>query len=146
MHPLQLSGISFPSSPYADPVSLELQTSNCYHLSVDTSKANGFAWNVVLCLSFSECSYLRFRPYHGEIPKSFVNCSFLNVLKLDQNQLTGQILSQISNLDRSKFLNVFDNQLSGLVPVFSKTTTKFTDESFANNKELCGGPLEPFPK
>ena len=33
-----------------------------------------------------------------------------------------------------------------MVPVFSKTTTKFIAESFANNKELCGGPLEPCPK
>ena len=84
--------------------------------------------------------------FSGEIPKSFVNCSFLNVLKLDQNQLTGQIPSQISDLDRLKFFNVSKNQLSGLVLVFNKTTTKFTTMSFANNKELCGGSLEPCPK
>ena len=56
--------------------------------------------------------------FSGEIPKSFVNCSYLNVLKLDNNQLFGEIPPQIGNLNRLNVLNVSNNQLSGLVPVF----------------------------
>ena len=36
------------------------QTSYCRHLTMDTSKTNGFVWNVALCLSLIEC---QFYPY-----------------------------------------------------------------------------------
>ncbi|KAE8009817.1 hypothetical protein FH972_006229 [Carpinus fangiana] len=59
---------------------------------------------------------LSYNSFSGEIPLSLANCSHLNVLKLDHNQLAGP------------------------VPVFTSTSVA-TAESYANNLGLCGGPL-----
>ncbi|KAJ0110358.1 hypothetical protein Patl1_03175 [Pistacia atlantica] len=48
----------------------------------------------------------------GIIPENLANCSYLNTLKLDHNQFTGQIPAQLGQLD-----------------------------DFANNRALCGKPL-----
>ena len=81
--------------------------------------------------------------FSSEIPKCFANCSYLNVLKLNNNQLSREILTQIGNLDHLNVPIVSNNQLLRLVPVFGSTA--ITAESFANNKNLCGKPLEPCP-
>ena len=81
--------------------------------------------------------------FSSEIPKCFANCSYLNGLKLNNNQLSREILTQIDNLNHLNVPIVSNNQLLGLVPVFGSTA--ITAESFANNKNLCGKPLEPCP-
>nr|POF21173.1 putative inactive leucine-rich repeat receptor-like protein kinase [Quercus suber] len=67
-----------------------------------------FPFDIAELLQYVTSLDLSANKFSGEIPKSIGNCSYLNVLKLDNNQLIA--------------------------------------ESFANNKKLCGGPLEPCPK
>uniref|UniRef100_A0A2N9I9W7 Integrase catalytic domain-containing protein n=1 Tax=Fagus sylvatica TaxID=28930 RepID=A0A2N9I9W7_FAGSY len=74
--------------------------------------------------------------FSGEIPESIANCTYLNVLKLDNNQLTGEIPPKIGLLNRLKIFNVSNNK--GLCGCFN-----FQVDSYANNKGLCVGPLEP---
>ena len=89
--------------------------------------------------------------FSGEIPESIANCTYLNILKLDHNQLTGEIPPKIGlNLSRLKTFDVSNNQLTGLVPLFECTQNQLKHgcvivqaDSYANNKGLCGGPLEP---
>ncbi|KAM4105674.1 hypothetical protein ACB094_04G009700 [Castanea mollissima] len=95
-------------------------------------------------LSYITSLDLSVNKFSGEIPKSIGNCTYLNVLKLDNNQLTGEIPPEMSKLERLKLLNVSNNQLSGSVPVFDSGL--IIAESYANNKKLCGGPLEPCSK
>ncbi|KAF8394000.1 hypothetical protein HHK36_020202 [Tetracentron sinense] len=80
----------------------------------------------------------------GEIPLSIAYCSYLNVLKLDNNRLTGQIPLQLSELSRLKTFSVANNHLSGQVPTFVNATVG--PESYVNNPELCGNPLDPCKK
>ena len=83
---------------------------------------------------------LSFNNFSGEIPKSIVNCTDLYLLRLDNNQLTGLIPPEIGQLQLTKF-SVANNLLSGPVPVFSNPIIHA--ESYANNRGLCGAPLEP---
>ena len=83
---------------------------------------------------------LSFNNFSGEIPKSIVNCTDLYLLRLDNNQLTGLIPPEIGQLQLTKF-SVANNLLLGPVPVFSDPIIHA--ESYANNRGLCGAPLEP---
>ena len=53
----------------------------------------------------------------GKIRKSFSNCSYLNVLRLDHNQLTGEIPPELGLLNCIKVFSVSDNSLS-VVSIF----------------------------
>ncbi|PON46682.1 LRR domain containing protein, partial [Parasponia andersonii] len=77
----------------------------------------------------------------GEIPKSLANCSYLNLLKLDHNRLTGNLPHELRLLSRIKQFTVASNLLSGQVPDFHRVD--ITSDSYANNTQLCGGPLGP---
>ncbi|PON83298.1 Tyrosine-protein kinase [Trema orientale] len=79
--------------------------------------------------------------FSGEIPKGLANCSYLNVLKLDHNRLTGNVPEELRLLSRINQFTVANNILSGQVPDFN--TSHITSESYANNPQLCGGPLGP---
>ncbi|PON46687.1 Tyrosine-protein kinase [Parasponia andersonii] len=79
--------------------------------------------------------------FSGEIPKGLANCTYLNVLKLDHNRLTGNMPEELRLLSRIKEFTVANNILSGQVPDFN--TSDITSESYANNPQLCGGPLGP---
>ncbi|GMY32965.1 probably inactive leucine-rich repeat receptor-like protein kinase At5g48380 [Fagus crenata] len=83
---------------------------------------------------------LSFNNFSGEIPKSIVNCTHLYLLRLDNNQLTGLIPPEIGQLQLTNF-SVANNLLSGPMPVFSNLS--FPAECYANNRGLCGAPLEP---
>ncbi|KAL5703462.1 hypothetical protein ACHQM5_028552 [Ranunculus cassubicifolius] len=79
--------------------------------------------------------------FSGEIPLNLSECKFLNILKLDNNRLTGQIPLKIGTLDRLKQFSVTNNLLSGQIPQFANGS--IPAENFANNRGLCGKPLDP---
>ncbi|KAH7546228.1 hypothetical protein FEM48_Zijuj01G0178200 [Ziziphus jujuba var. spinosa] len=54
------------------------------------------------------------------------------------------LMKELGELHRIKSFSVADNLLSGPVPVF--INANFTNESYANNQHLCGGPLDPCSK
>ncbi|KAI5574654.1 hypothetical protein BDE02_10G158400 [Populus trichocarpa] len=85
---------------------------------------------------------LSFNNFSGGIPQNFSNCSFLNDLKLDNNRLTGKIPLEFGLLDRIKVFTVTNNLLSGQIPTFIHNIPA---DSFANNLDLCGKPLNPCP-
>ncbi|XP_061974641.1 probably inactive leucine-rich repeat receptor-like protein kinase At5g48380 [Populus nigra] len=82
---------------------------------------------------------LSFNNFSGEIPKNLSNCSFLNDLHLDNNRLTGKIPLEFGLLDRIKVFTVTNNLLSGPIPSFIHNN--IPADSFANNLDLCGKPL-----
>jgi len=82
---------------------------------------------------------LSFNSFSGEIPSSIADCHYLNDLKLDNNNLAGHIPPQIGQLDRIKVFTVTNNRLSGPVPNFIHN---IPEDSFGNNKGLCGKPLK----
>ena len=52
----------------------------------------------------------------GKIRKSFSNCSYLNVPRLDHNQLTGEIPPELGLLNCIKVFSVSNNSLRVLFP------------------------------
>ncbi|XVE72646.1 hypothetical protein DITRI_Ditri11bG0054700 [Diplodiscus trichospermus] len=80
--------------------------------------------------------------FSGVIPTNLSNCSFLNILKLDHNKLTGQIPAELGLLGRMKTFSVANNLLTGQIP---NLLAKFSADSFENNQELCGKPLDSCP-
>jgi hypothetical protein len=82
---------------------------------------------------------LSFNNFSGEIPQNLANCSFLNDLKLDNNRLTSKIPPEFGLLDRIKVFTVTNNLLSGPIPSFIHNN--IPADSFANNLDLCGKPL-----
>ncbi|XP_030940251.1 probably inactive leucine-rich repeat receptor-like protein kinase At5g48380 [Quercus lobata] len=83
-------------------------------------------------------SNLSINRFSGEIPKNFVNCSYLNVLKLDKNQLTGEVPPELGIPGRIKTFGVSNNMLPGVVPYF--VDANVLADCFANNKELSQTP------
>ncbi|KAL5054443.1 hypothetical protein RYX36_035125 [Vicia faba] len=102
----------------------------------------------------------------GQFPRGIVNCSSLTGLDLSNNELSGTIPSDISNLFQyvttidlsyNKFtgeipidlanctyLNVLkldNNMLSGEIPKELAQLTRLKEISVANNDGLCGGPV-----
>ena len=78
--------------------------------------------------------YLSINRFSGEIPNNFVNCSYLNVLKLDQKQLIGEIPPELGIPSHIKTFGVSNNILSGVVPYF--VDANVLANCLANNKEL----------
>uniref|UniRef100_R7WDT8 Leucine-rich repeat-containing N-terminal plant-type domain-containing protein n=1 Tax=Aegilops tauschii TaxID=37682 RepID=R7WDT8_AEGTA len=81
--------------------------------------------------------------FAGEIPESIANLAYLNVLKLQHNELSGQIPEWFSMLNRLTTFIVADNFLSGPIPTFAHY---FSPLYFAGNRELCGAPLDECPR
>lgn len=71
----------------------------------------------------------------GQIPEDLANCSYLNTLILDDNNLSGGIPYKFSNLQRLKKFSVANNDLSGRVPSFNYGLVL----DFGGNSGLCGG-------
>ncbi|KAM4113584.1 hypothetical protein ACJW30_04G006800 [Castanea mollissima] len=111
-------------------------------LNLSNNKLSGpLPFDIAELVPFVTILDLSGNNFSGEIPKNIVNCSYLNVLKLDHNQLTGQIPPELGLLSRIKAFSVSDNMLSGVVPNLGYSNIQA--DSFANNKGLCGGPLNP---
>ncbi|BBH09941.1 hypothetical protein Prudu_022598 [Prunus dulcis] len=78
--------------------------------------------------------------FTGQIPLQLSNCSYLIVLKLDNNKFSGTIPPELGQLSKIYTFSVANNQLSGQVPNFNNPS--ITVDSYANNPGLCGKPLE----
>lgn len=79
--------------------------------------------------------------FNGEIPPSLGNCSYLTSLRLDNNMLSGHIPQELGQLQRIRNISFANNNLSGPLPLFRDGVT--SAEAYANNTQLCGGPLPP---
>ncbi|KOM31176.1 hypothetical protein LR48_Vigan01g073100 [Vigna angularis] len=66
---------------------------------------------------------LSYNKFNGSIPPTLANCTYLNSLRLDHNKLSGHIPQEL-----------------GSVPLFFQDISSV---DYANNGELCGGPLPP---
>ena len=58
-------------------------------------------------------------------------------MQLQNNNLTGTLLSELSTLSNLEYLNVSDNQLSGGIPTAFTALTALTSFNFDNNAGLC---------
>ncbi|EYU23030.1 hypothetical protein ABFS82_11G046500 [Erythranthe guttata] len=81
---------------------------------------------------------LSFNRFAGPIPFSVNNLTHLTGLFLQNNAFTGKIPS-IAPPGLTDF-NVSNNRLNGSIP---SALAKFPASAFANNLQLCGGPLPP---
>ncbi|KAG4999443.1 hypothetical protein JHK87_020515 [Glycine soja] len=78
----------------------------------------------------------------GEFPRGLRGCSsYLNSLRLDNNMLSGHIPQELGQLQRIRNISFANNNLSGPLPLFRDGVT--SAEAYANNTQLCGGPLPP---
>ncbi|GKV06067.1 hypothetical protein SLEP1_g17998 [Rubroshorea leprosula] len=76
----------------------------------------------------------------GPIPSSLGNLHNLESLDLSSNNLTGNIPQQLGGLNFLAVLNLSHNQLEGRIPKGNQLQT-FSEDSFKDNKGLCGAPL-----
>ncbi|KAM0018097.1 putative protein kinase RLK-Pelle-LRR-III family [Helianthus debilis subsp. tardiflorus] len=77
----------------------------------------------------------------GEIPSDFSNLNFLTTLYLDHNNFSGNIPSSFSTLS---YLTTFDVSYNKLVGPIPPSLSKFPEDAFSNNSNLCGPPLFPW--
>uniref|UniRef100_A0A8R7TZ08 Uncharacterized protein n=1 Tax=Triticum urartu TaxID=4572 RepID=A0A8R7TZ08_TRIUA len=68
--------------------------------------------------------------------------TYLDILNLQHNQLSGQIPPQFDLLIRLTAFNVAENLLSGPIPSLLQN---FSASKFAGNQGLCGAPLDDCP-
>ncbi|XP_022543002.1 probably inactive leucine-rich repeat receptor-like protein kinase At5g48380 [Brassica rapa] len=111
--------------------------------SLDLSRNNfsgALPSNIASLIPFVTTLDLSYNQFSGEIPTGLLNVTFLNTLMLQHNQFTGQLPPQLASLQRLKQFSVADNHLIGPVPKFNEAY--FGSESFANNTDLCGLPME----
>ncbi|EOA13866.1 hypothetical protein CARUB_v10026969mg [Capsella rubella] len=122
-----------------------LAVKNCSDLvGLDLAK-NNFSGplppNLVSMIPLVTSLDLSYNSFSGEIPASVSNVTFMNSLMLQHNQFTGQIPPDLAKLARLKTFSVANNLLEGPIPTF-KRSLKIGVESFANNSDLCGKPLD----
>ncbi|KAJ4908279.1 putative inactive leucine-rich repeat receptor-like protein kinase [Raphanus sativus] len=86
----------------------------------------------VSCWNDVENKDLSYNQFSGEILASLWNITFLNCLTLPPD---------LASLKRLNQFSVAYNQLIGPVPEFNNSSD-FGLESFANNKGLCGPPMD----
>ncbi|KAK4479171.1 hypothetical protein RD792_014682 [Penstemon davidsonii] len=76
--------------------------------------------------------------FSGPLPFSLANLTHLTGLFLQNNGFSGRIPS--IDLPSLADFNVSNNRLNGSIP---NSLARFPSSSFANNLDLCGGPLPP---
>ncbi|ONI12411.1 hypothetical protein PRUPE_4G163200 [Prunus persica] len=83
----------------------------------------------------------------GDIPTEVGQLQLLRKLNLDSNKFSGVIPNQISNLTNLELLNLSRNHLSGTIPSSlgpiptSTQLQSFNASAFEGNPKLCGAPL-----
>ncbi|MCO5581069.1 hypothetical protein L7F22_034945 [Adiantum nelumboides] len=83
---------------------------------------------------------LSYNELTGTIPESLGKLVKLVLLDLSHNRLTGPIPSAVGNMFSLLNWTFADNMLSGPVPTTGPLANS-SASSFANNSNLCGGPL-----
>lgn len=96
--------------------------------------------DICTLIPFATSIDLSHNNFSGNIPPNFANCTYLNFLRLRNNNLRGQIPQELGQLPLIKSISFAHNYLSGSVPLFFQRSISV---DYANNKELCGGPLAP---
>ncbi|GLT55696.1 hypothetical protein SLA2020_287920 [Shorea laevis] len=79
--------------------------------------------------------------FKGLIPTSLGNLKNLESLDLSRNNLSGEIPQQLGDLNFLAVLNLSHNHLEGRIPNGRQFQT-FSEDSFKDNKGLCGLPLK----
>ncbi|KAK4706946.1 hypothetical protein R3W88_033507 [Solanum pinnatisectum] len=90
--------------------------------AIETNKGNKYQYDTILAFNFSNN-----------------NLTVLESIDLSKNQFLGQIPQSFSSLSTLSFLNLFDDNSSGMIPL-STQLQSFDLTSFQGNK-LCGLPL-----
>ncbi|GKV22041.1 hypothetical protein SLEP1_g31945 [Rubroshorea leprosula] len=111
--------------------------------SIDFS-CNKFAGQIPEVLGEFKVLYalnLSHNGFTGLIPSSLGNLQHLESLDLSSNSLSGQIPQHLGDLHFLAVLNLSHNQLEGGIPIGSQFQT-FSEDSFKDNKGLCGMPLK----
>nr|XP_027088252.1 receptor kinase-like protein Xa21 isoform X1 [Coffea arabica] len=80
----------------------------------------------------------------GSIPSTIADIQSLEYLDLSHNNVSGSIPKLMENLTYLTYLNVSSNDLRGEIPS-EGPFTKFTYDSFAFNRALCGAPRFHLP-
>eukprot|EP00250_Pteridium_aquilinum_P010015 c19093_g1_i2 orf=125-1663(-) len=119
---------------------LPLDLANCTSLKNISLQNNNFS-GPLAASAFSTWPHLlqidlSFNNFSGSIPQSITNATSLQSLNFENNSFSGTI----PNITASslKAFNVANNELEGQIPT---SLSKFSNGSFAGNKELCGEPL-----
>ncbi|GLT32398.1 hypothetical protein SLA2020_070680 [Shorea laevis] len=84
---------------------------------------------------------LSHNSFTGLIPSSLGNLRYCESLDLSSNNLSGGIPQQLADLNFLAVLNLSHNQLEGRIPSGRQFQT-FSEDSFKDNKGLCGMPLK----
>ncbi|KAI5069595.1 hypothetical protein GOP47_0015896 [Adiantum capillus-veneris] len=92
--------------------------------------------NLIISLNLSS------NEFTGTIPASLGKLTKLVLLDLSHNHLTGPIPKELGSMFSLLNWSFADNSLSGAVPMTGPLANS-TASSFANNPNLCGGPLRP---
>ncbi|XP_051150429.1 probable inactive receptor kinase At2g26730 [Andrographis paniculata] len=106
--------------------------------------------------------YLQNNQFYGEFPASFTELTRITRLDLSANNFSGPIPFSINNLTHLSGLFLQSNQFSGKIPSIAPpnlndfnvsnnrlngsipaSLARFPASAFANNIDLCGGPLPP---
>ncbi|KAK4721364.1 hypothetical protein R3W88_011597 [Solanum pinnatisectum] len=113
--------------------------------AIVTNKGNKYQYDTILALFTS--MDMSSNNLSGDIPLSLTgsfnfsinNLTVLESVDLSKNQFLGQIPQSFSSLSTLSFLNLFDDNSSGMIPL-STQLQSFDLTSFQGNK-LCGLPL-----
>ncbi|XP_050111021.1 receptor-like protein 3 isoform X2 [Malus sylvestris] len=84
--------------------------------------------------------YLEENNFSGEIPDQISNLKYLEVLNLSTNHLSGKIPSSIASLNFLREFDVSYNNLQGQIPTGTQLQS-FDASAFEGNLQLCGAPL-----
>ncbi|MQL41359.1 hypothetical protein EI012_25975, partial [Escherichia coli] len=77
----------------------------------------------------------------GEIPSNIGDLNSLEFLDLSRNHFSGRIPSSLSQIDRLALLDLSNNSLSGKIPLGTQLQS-FDPSRFEGNLDLCGKPLD----
>ena len=103
-----------------------------------------YAWYGVTTDDGGRVSGLRLQhnQLSGQIPLELGSLTNLEDLSLFDNQLSGQIPLELGSLTSLEDLSLFDNQLSGQIPVELGSLTSLEDLSLSNNQLSGQIPVE----